>query len=73
MFCLYVCVCMRAYVFICTTCVQCLCTLKKVLDLLELELEMVVGCHIGAGNQTQVVVFKSSSALNHRAFVLVMV
>ena len=38
---------------------------KKVLDSLELELQMVVSHQVGTGNQTQVPSAKAESAVNH--------
>lgn len=37
---------------------------KGVSDFLEVELIMVVGCHVGLGNQTQVLSGKATSVLN---------
>jgi hypothetical protein len=34
---------------------------KRILDLLRLELQMVVSCHIGAGNQTGVLLSTETS------------
>ena len=34
-------------------------TIKRVLDPLELELQMVMICHVGAGNQKEVIAYIS--------------
>ena len=45
MFCLYAC--------LCTLCVPDACGgQKKVSDLLDLELQMIVSCHVGAGSRS---------------------
>ena len=51
--------CFASCVSLCHTCVRCAGGQEKTLDSLELELQLVVSCHVGARNQTQVL-WKSS-------------
>jgi hypothetical protein len=50
--CMCVCVCVCVYVFIYYVhwCFACMYVCVRVLDTLELDLQTVVSCHVGAGN-----------------------
>ena len=49
------------HICICTVCVTCE-GQKRVLDPLELELQMVMNQHVGARNQTQVLIRTNKSS-----------
>lgn len=57
------------HVCMCTVCMQCPWRPEKGVGSLDLELETIVSCHVGAGNRT-VSFGKAAGAFNHSAIVL---
>ena len=60
--CVYVYMCICVYMYVCVPCPQG--GQRGTQDLRELELQAVVSCHVGAGNQTRSSV-RRARALNH--------
>jgi hypothetical protein len=72
LFCLFFCFIFFRFIYLCVWVFACMCvyvshaflvSVESEEDVVTLKLQMVVSCHVGAGNQTQVLC-KSNNVLN---------